>query len=71
MSFSLVAFGSAAAIAGSVRQIVAIRLQKIPMAHAIARPVRAGFRARASEPKPLTYGQTVFWPWPWVEGLGD
>ena len=46
--------GSVAAIAGRVKKIVATRLQKIPMAHAIPRPVRAGFRARASEPKPLT-----------------
>ena len=47
-------FGLVAAIAGRVKKIVAIKLQKIPMAHAIPRPVSAGFRARASDPKPLT-----------------
>ena len=45
--------GFTAAIAGKVKKIVAIRLQKMPMAHAIPSPVSAGFRARASDPKPL------------------
>src|SRR5215467_9268444 len=46
--------GLIAAIAGNAKKIVATKLQKIPIAHAMPRPVSAGFRARASEPKPLS-----------------
>ncbi len=53
-------FGSAAAIAGKVKKIVATRLQKIPIAHAIPKLVSAGFRAIASEPKPLTAVNPAF-----------
>ena len=45
--------GLTAASAGKVNKIVAMRLQKMPMAHAMPNPVNAGFRARASDPKPL------------------
>ena len=36
-----------------MKKIVAIRLQKMPIAHVTPSPVSAGFRARARDPKPL------------------
>src|SRR5581483_7199503 len=48
------AFGFAAAIAGSSKKIVASKLQKIPIAHAIPSPLRDGLWAQPNEPKPLT-----------------
>src|SRR5439155_17901068 len=47
-------FGLAAAMAGNAKKIVASKLQKIPIAHAMPSPLREGLRAQPNEPNPLT-----------------
>ena len=46
-------FGSVRAAAGRVKKRVAKRLQKIPMAQAMPRPLKEGFLAQPSEANPL------------------
>src|SRR5207237_5035460 len=48
------AFGLAAAIAGNAKKIVASKLQKMPIAHAMPSPLSDGLRAQPNEPNPLT-----------------
>src|SRR6185437_13000486 len=51
---SLQIFGRAAELAGNVKKIVATRLQKIPIAQAMPRPLSEGLCAQPNEPNPLT-----------------
>src|SRR5260370_472278 len=46
-------FGLSAAMAGNAKKIVASKLQKIPIAHAMPSPLREGLRAQPNEPNPL------------------